>query len=65
MLKLCKDCKWCEKKQEPRFWGCNNPMNVKTQSLVDGKQIPIVYFCENARSLEELCGKNGAWFEPC
>lgn len=62
-MNYCKDCKWVEKAEETRFWKCNSPHNLRPPSLVDGKQTPIIYFCENARNVEDWCGKEGKWFE--
>lgn len=70
-MKLCTDCKYCNKKDAyaSGFWKCTKHMitNPVSGEPVQKKWI----FCDSQRTmpmpmdiLTGACGKRGRWFEP-
>jgi hypothetical protein len=63
--KFCVTCHWARNKYgSVDKWQCASPYNVKeTTNLVSGSNDVIVETCHVARLHENLCGKEGKWFE--
>ena len=62
-MKFCKDCKWHEIYYHslfPEYW-CIHPLSQKT-NLVTGEKIS--FGCKESRFDEELCGREGKFWEP-
>lgn len=63
---LCKDCKHVSKKEafdEPTFYRCFSPNNVRGTSLIDGRDLQIFQDCTACRYSLSGCGLSGKWFE--
>ena len=73
-MKLCKDCKFCNRSYFPLFWNplefaqCEHP-DTRPGGVdpVSGKRPQKKYkYCDTWRmsGSEDVCGPDGKWFEP-
>lgn len=73
-MKLCKDCKWCERTWFAKAIGsftyatCESPLAYNRENLVSGEKKKYVDLCVSQRSVDfedgRICGESGHWFEP-
>jgi hypothetical protein len=67
-MKLCKDCRWCELKDQG-LSKCLNPKNFRETDLVYGTigQVARSQYCAAQRAYDgpcdDYCSINGNWFE--
>lgn len=68
-LKICIDCRHCKLKSEQDVLVCTSD-RLEYTDLVTGKTRLPETTCEEMRAhyvvdgISELCGRQGAWFEP-
>ena len=66
-MKLCKDCRWCKLDHAvPRYSMCQHPevQYPGMQDYVTGQTVkPIKQLCNSARDDENLCGRDGRYWE--
>jgi hypothetical protein len=67
-MKFCKDCKWAQNVDGPRYMVCSAPQAAIVTDLVTGEVKRRFKYCESYRSAPsggpDDCGSEGLFWEP-